>query len=174
MVSKYEFRVGNVQQDCEFVQKVNVRKWTSQFSDTDIDITPVKLSNSPPFSGCWKLNAALLLCCCNSDKITLFQETHKWRLSIFIVEENSSCFKLSAVVDVNLEKLKSSWNLRLSTRLGGQKYYRKCLNVHSVCTNFCLNVHSVCTNFCLNVHSPGLLWSPCKYGKGMYKFVLYA
>ena len=51
---------------------------------------------------------------------------------------------------------------------------RKCLNVHSVCTNFCLNVHSVCTNFCLNVHSPGLLWSPCKYGKGMYKFVFYA
>ena len=33
-------------------------------------------------------------------------------------------------------------------------YLRKCLNVHSVCTNFCLNVHSVCTNFCLNVHSP--------------------
>ena len=30
---------------------------------------------------------------------------------------------------------------------------RKCLNVHSVCTNCCLNVHSVCTNLCLNVRS---------------------
>ena len=33
----------------------------------------------------------------------------------------------------------------------------KCLNVHSVRTNFCLNVHGVCTNLCLNVHSPCLL-----------------
>ena len=48
---------------------------------------------------------------------------------------------------------------------------RKCLNVHSVRTNFCLNVHGVCTNLCLNVHSPCLLCSPFEYGKGMYKFV---
>ena len=31
--------------------------------------------------------------------------------------------------------------------------YWKCLNVHSVRTNFCLNVHGVCTNLCLNVHT---------------------
>ena len=31
---------------------------------------------------------------------------------------------------------------------------RKCLNVHTVCTNFGLNVHTVCTNFGLNVHTP--------------------
>ena len=47
---------------------------------------------------------------------------------------------------------------------------RKCLNVHSVCTNFCLNVHGVCINLCLNVHSPCLLCSLFEYGKGMYKF----
>jgi len=51
---------------------------------------------------------------------------------------------------------------------------RKCLNVHSVCTNFCLNVHGVCTNLCLNVHSPCLSCSPFEYGKGMYKFVFFA
>ena len=50
----------------------------------------------------------------------------------------------------------------------------KCLNVHSVCTNFCLNVHGVCTNLCLNVHSPCLSCSPFEYGKGMYKFVFFA
>ena len=32
------------------------------------------------------------------------------------------------------------------------KNARKCLNVHSLRTNFSLNVHSVCTNLCLNVH----------------------
>ena len=31
---------------------------------------------------------------------------------------------------------------------------RKCLNVHTVCTNFGLNVHTVCTNLGLNVHTP--------------------
>ena len=54
------------------------------------------------------------------------------------------------------------------------KKSRKCLNVHSVCTNFCLNVHGVCTNLCLNVHSPCLSCSPFEYGKGMYKFVFFA
>ena len=64
-------------------------------------------------------------------------------------------------------------------------YFRKYLNVHSVCTNLCLNVHGVCTNFCLkvhgvctnlcvNVHSPCFLCSPFEYGKSMYKFVFYA
>ena len=52
--------------------------------------------------------------------------------------------------------------------------FRKCSNVHSVCTNFCLNLHGVCTNLCLNVHRPCLLCSPFEYGKGMYKFVFYA
>ena len=30
----------------------------------------------------------------------------------------------------------------------------KCLDVHTVCTNFGLNVHTVCTNFGLIVHTP--------------------
>ena len=47
----------------------------------------------------------------------------------------------------------------------------KCLNVHSVRTNFCLNVHGVCTNLCLNVHSPCLLCSLFLYEKGMCKFL---
>ena len=44
-------------------------------------------------------------------------------------------------------------------------YFRKYLNVHSVCTNLCLNVHGVCTNLCLNVHSPCLSCSPFEYMK---------
>ena len=51
--------------------------------------------------------------------------------------------------------------------------FRKCLNVHSVRTNFCLNVHGVCTNLCLNVHSPCLLCSPFEYRKGIDNFVFY-
>ena len=64
-------------------------------------------------------------------------------------------------------------NIVILLELAGIKS-RKCLNVHSVCTNFCLNVHGVCTNLCLNVHSPCLSCSPFEYGKGMYKFVFFA
>ena len=32
-------------------------------------------------------------------------------------------------------------------------YIWKCLNVHTVCTNFGLNIHTVCTNFGLDVHT---------------------
>ena len=36
----------------------------------------------------------------------------------------------------------------------GTNLERKCLKVHTVCSNFGLNVPMVCTNFSLNVHTP--------------------